>query len=153
MNHKTKTLINVKCYELKQVVHPKVLEAYELSSGMEVLVVDGLPQTDSVIDPLNMIRKDLPFLIKSTLKAKSDTTTLITKPARYQVKEPDTISSVFSLLPPLSASVVEYKKKHSPKVIEKFYLAWMQVEETKTTKYQQRSPRSEPPLCSARSNG
>ncbi|KFE94091.1 hypothetical protein HB39_17730 [Vibrio parahaemolyticus] len=71
MIYKTKPLFNVKQHEIEFVVHPKALDFYcrklgihstfELSSGMYVLVVQGLPRTDSVLDRVGDIRSDLPL--------------------------------------------------------------------------------------------
>ena len=138
MIYKTKPLLSVKQHEIEFVVHPKALSSYcrklgirstfELSSGMSVLVVQGLPRTDSVLDRVGDVRSDLPVGLRAPLNAQ--TGKYAAKSARYQFKEPEPIRTVFEQLAPLSASVVEYEKAQSSKQEKKFGLAWMQVEET-----------------------
>ncbi|EOW7149702.1 hypothetical protein [Vibrio parahaemolyticus] len=136
-----KRLFDVKQHEIEQVVHPKALDSYcrklgirstfELSSGMYVLVVQGLPRTDSVINGVGEVRNDIPLGLRVPLNAQTGkVSNHFAKSARYQFKEPEPARSVFEQLPPLSASVVEYEKALSPTKEKKFDLAWMQVEET-----------------------
>ncbi|MCS0114892.1 hypothetical protein NDJ00_11990 [Vibrio parahaemolyticus] len=141
MFYKIKRLFDVKQHEIKLVVHPKALNSYcrklgirstfELSSGMYVLVVQGLPRSDSVLNGVGDVRNDIPLGLRVPLNTKTGkASNHFAKSARYQFKEPEPVPSVFEQLPPLSTSVVEYEKAQSPKKEKKFDLAWMQVEET-----------------------
>ena len=78
---------------------------------MYVLVVQGLPRTDSVLERVGDIRSVLPFGVRVPLNAQTaKASARAAKSARYQFKEPEPIRSVFEQLTPLSASVVEYEK-------------------------------------------
>ncbi|WP_425263157.1 hypothetical protein [Vibrio owensii] len=136
-----KDLVDVKQHELRSIVHPEAIARYcrklgirnnfELSSGMQVLIVDELPQSDCILEPSGELKQNMPFTFRVSLHSKAtQIDDIYTKTARYQHKEPEPPTSIFDQIPPLSASVVEYEKHLSKPKETGFSLAWMQVQST-----------------------
>lgn len=119
--YQTKAPLDVKRDEVHKVVHPHALPLYcrkfgirysfELSSWMYVLIVDDLPLSDSVVNELFDIRRDVPFSLRAILRVKIRPAEYQKSSGRYQIIEPEPTKSVYDMLPPLSASVVEFERK------------------------------------------
>lgn len=119
--YQTKAPLDVKRDEVHKVVHPHALPLYcrkfgirysfELSSWMYVLIVDDLPLSDSVVNELLDIRRDVPFSLRAILRVKIRPAEYQKSSGRYQIIEPEPTKSVYDMLPPLSASVVEFERK------------------------------------------
>jgi hypothetical protein len=119
--YQTKAPLDVKRDEVHKVVHPHALPLYcrkfgirysfELSSWMYVLIVDDLPLSDSVVNELFDIRRDVPFSLRAILRVKIRPAEYQKSSGRYQIIEPEPTKSVYEMLPPLSASVVEFERK------------------------------------------
>lgn len=98
MIYKIKPLFNVKKHEVKCVVHPAVIDSYcrkigirstfELSSGMYMLVVQELPRTDSVLDSVSNVRRDIPFVQKISLNTIINNASCHVAKAAYYPEKP-----------------------------------------------------------------
>lgn len=140
MMYEIKQSFDVKSHEIEFVVHPRAIEKYcrkfrvkftfELSSGMNSLLVRNLTRQDSIINDLGDVKNDVPFMLRKVFSMRLDGfKDVATKSsAKYLVQESNK-QSVFEQIPPLSASVVEYQKSNKNEE-EDFSLAWLQVDKT-----------------------
>lgn len=111
MMYEIKQSFDVKSHEIEFVVHPRAIEKYcrkfrvkftfELSSGMNSLLVRNLTRQDSIINDLGDVKNDVPFMLRKVFSMRLDGFKDVTtkSSAKYLVQESNK-QSVFEQIPP-----------------------------------------------------
>ncbi len=128
MNYKSVSMFDLNPMDLTNVVHPMYQNLYlrrlkriKYLEVHHVLVIEQLSKNDGLFDDFGEVRKDVPFSLRchinNTLKrgdfhrgklptmGGGRTRSVEMEPPRKELSE-------YEQIPPLSASVVEYEKKH-----------------------------------------